>query len=90
MVSRIYRWTHSVGIHVCNEHCEQCKGEGKKFSWSLEYTDIHILLLYPYVVCLMTKQCLITNCICILYLSIMQILKFTTAHTTQQQQFTSQ
>ena len=29
------------------------------------------------------KQCLMTNCICILYISILQILKFTIAHTTQ-------
>jgi len=29
------------------------------------------------------KQCLMTNCICISYQSFLQILKFTTAHTTQ-------
>jgi hypothetical protein len=47
MVSEIYRQTHSVGIPVCNEDCEQCQGEGEQFPWSLVYTDRHIPLVYP-------------------------------------------
>jgi hypothetical protein len=49
MVSKIYQQTHSIGILICNEHREQCQGEGEQFLWSLEYTDRHISSIYPYV-----------------------------------------
>jgi hypothetical protein len=49
MVSRIYRQTHFIGIPICNEHHEQCQGEGEQFLWYLEYTDEYIPSVYPYV-----------------------------------------
>ena len=49
MVFRVYRQTYSVGILICNEHREQCQGEGEQFPWSLVYTNEHIPLVYLYV-----------------------------------------
>jgi predicted small integral membrane protein len=50
----------------------------------IHFFGIPVCNVYYVSIFIIIKQCLMPNYICIPYLSILQIIKFTSAHTTQQ------